>query len=124
MSIIYTHYYFIQDILMVPVRKPIRDNPKIYFSQNPKKFFLSQCFLEIILKQFIKSKKLVQVLIKLLHPQNFLQFWSCLQIQESSSSPDQKNEKKYIFVTCYLRQQSASVRGFPLYLSFQHGGRT
>jgi len=112
MSIIYTHYYFIQDILMVPVRKPIRDNPKIYFSQNPKKFFLSQCFLEIILKHFIKSKKLVQVLIKLLHPQNFFYNSGAVCKYKNHHRVQIRKMKKYIYlshVTCASSQPASEV---------------
>ena len=69
-------------------------------------------FLEIIVEEFIKSEKLLQILIKLLNPQIlFCKSQTNLQIQELSLNPEKyfANPKKY-FVTCYLRQQSASVR--------------
>ena len=69
-------------------------------------------FLEIIVEEFIKSEKLLQILIKLLNPQiSFCKSQTNLQIQELSLNPEKyfANPKKY-FVTCYLRQQSASVR--------------
>ena len=68
--------------------------------------------MEIIVKEFIKSGKLSQILIKLLNPQIlFCKSQTSLQIQELSLNPEKyfANPKKY-FVTCYLRQQSASVR--------------
>ena len=69
-------------------------------------------FLEIIVEEFIKSEKLLQILIKLLNPQiSFCKSQTNLQIQELSLNPETyfANPKKY-FVTCYSRQQSASVR--------------
>ena len=69
-------------------------------------------FLEIIVEEFIKSEKLIQILIKLLNPQiSFCKSQTNLQIQELSLNRGKyfANPKKY-FVTCYLRQQSASVR--------------
>ena len=69
-------------------------------------------FLEIIVDEFIKSEKLLQILIKLLNPQIlFCKSQTNLQIQELSLNPEKyfANPEKY-FVMCNLRQQSASVR--------------
>ena len=59
-----------------------------------------------------KCEKLLQILIKLLNPQIlFCKSQTNLQIQELSLNPEKyfANLKKY-FVTCYMHQQSASVR--------------
>ena len=96
------------------IRKPIRDNPKI-FTKSKKNVFKSEKIFQIVMffwKEFIKSEKLLQILIKLLNPQiSFCKSQTNLQIQELSLNPEKyfANPKKY-FVTCYLRQQSASVR--------------
>ena len=77
-----------------------------------KNISICNVFLEIIVKEFIKSEKLLQILIKLLNPEIlFCISQANLQIQELSLNPEKyfANPKKY-FVTCYLRQQSASVR--------------
>ena len=69
-------------------------------------------FLEIIVDEFIKSEKLLQILIKLLNPQIlFCKSQTNLQIQELSLNPEKyfANPEKY-FLTCNLRQQSASIR--------------
>ena len=71
--------------------------------------------MEIIVEEFIKSEKLLQILIKLLNPQIlFCKSQTSLQIQELSQNPEKyfANPKKY-FVTCYLRQPSATVSGLP-----------
>ena len=68
--------------------------------------------MEIIVEVFIKSEKLLQILIKLLNPQIlFCKSQTNLQIQELSLNPEKyfANPKKY-FDTCYWRQQSTSVR--------------
>ena len=68
--------------------------------------------MEIIVEEFIKSEKPLQILIKLLNPQYyFANLKEILQIQKLLQNPEKyfANPKKY-FVTCYLRQQSASVR--------------
>ena len=59
-----------------------------------------------------KSEKLLQILIKLLNPQLlFCKSQTNLYIQELSLNPEKyfANPKKYL-VTCYMRQQSASIR--------------
>ena len=71
--------------------------------------------MEIIVEEFIKSEKLLQILIKLLNPQIlFCKSEISLQIRELSLNPEKyfANPKKY-FVTCYLRQQSATNSGLP-----------
>ena len=73
-------------------------------------------FLEIVVEEFIKSEKLLQILIKLLNPQIlFCKFQTNLQIQKYPPNPEKiflQIRKKY-FATCYLSQQSASVRVLP-----------
>ena len=71
--------------------------------------------MEIIVEEFIKSEKLLQILIKLLNPQIlFCKSEISLQIRELSLNPEKyfANPKNY-FVTCYLRQQSATNSGLP-----------
>ena len=71
----------------------------------------SNRFLEIIVEEFIKSEKLLQISKKLLNPQIlFCKSQRNLQIQELSLNPEKyfANPKKY-FVTCYLRQQPSAV---------------
>ena len=75
------------------LRKPRRDNPKIFTkSENmflkSEKIFQIVIFLEIIVEEFIKSEKLLQVLIKILNPQIlFCKSQTNLQIQELSLNP-------------------------------------
>jgi len=82
-----------------------------------EKLFSIAIFWKIFAEQLVKSEKLLRILIKLLDPQTtFHKSESGFQIQESSIDKSRKTifeiGKKY-FVTCYLRQQSAGVRGFP-----------
>ena len=66
-------------------------------------------FLEIIVEEFIKSEKLLQILIKLLNPQIlFCNKFTNPRIVAKSRKYF-ANPEKY-FVMCNLRQQSASVR--------------
>ena len=89
------------------LRKPIRDNPKI-FTKSEKMFLKSEkifqiiIFLEIIVEELIKSEKVLQILIKLLNPQIlFCKSQTNLQIQKLSRNLEKyfANPKKY-FVTC------------------------
>ena len=81
------------------VRKLIRDDPNIFLNpkkklKSQKKYFKLQCFWEIIIKHFIKSKNLLDPYIL------FYKSEITLKIQESWSNPEKYlgNRKKY-FVT-------------------------
>ena len=89
--------------------KPIRDNPKI-FTKSAKNVFKIRknianrnVFLEIIVEEFIKSERLLQIL--------FCKSQTNLQIQELSLNPKKyfANSKKYIGSHVTLCQQHATV---------------
>ena len=73
-------------------------------------------FLKIIFKQFIKSKKLLQISVKVLDHKYKSE--TSLKIQESSSNPEKLfgNRKKIFFWARYLCQQSASAKVLPVIL--------
>ena len=97
--------------------KPIRDNPKI-FTKSEKMFLKAEKIFQIIMFfgnhrwRVYEIRKIITNLKKILNPQKiFCKSQTNLQIQELSLNPEKysDNPKKY-FVTCYLHQQSASVR--------------
>ena len=108
----------LQPTSRIKLWKPIRDNPKI-FTKSAKNVFKIRknianrnVFLEIIVEEFIKSERLLQILIKLLNPQIlFCKSQTNLQIQELSLNPKKyfANSKKYIGSHVTLCQQHATV---------------
>ena len=103
-------------LLLNILRKPIRDNPKIFTKSE---------------KMFLKSEKIFQVIIFFgNHRWRAYQIWKSItnlnkiiestniisQIPNKFTNPKivakSRNPKKF-FVTCYLRQQPVTVSGLP-----------